>query len=146
MALGVVAFALTALLGMLPIGLNLSRNAADTSVASRIVQKISGHFQQADFDTLPMAENQIRYFDEYGTELPSADESIYWARVTVFSNTKLPGSGQLGGDNLARIIIQVAHNPAGRATVVGADGTWQESEGIRVVKRSLFVARNTPKN
>lgn len=144
MALGIVAFAMTALMGMLPVGLSLFRSAADTSVTTRIVQKVAGDLHQADFDTITIAEDQILYFDEHGTSLPSAQQAIYWARVNVFGDAELPGSGGAGTSDLARVVIQVAHNPSAISPANGSDGTWQEGSGIRLIKRSLFVARNTP--
>jgi uncharacterized protein (TIGR02598 family) len=144
MSLGIVAFAFTALMGMLPIGLTLFRNAADTSVTTRIVQKVSGDLQQADFDTIQIAEDEILFFDEHGTSLPSSDGAIYWARVNVFPDAELPGSAGAGTSDLARVVIQVVHNPGAVQPSSGADGTWSESSGTRLIMRSLFVARNTP--
>lgn len=143
-ALGIVSFALTALMGMLPVGLGLFRNATETSVATRIVQKVSGDLQQADFDSIASAESHLLYFDEQGTVLSSPSGAIYWARVSIFSGARLPGSTQANAGDLARIVIQVAHNPSSKELTPGNDGTWQEQNGIRLTKRSLFLARNTP--
>lgn len=144
MALGIVAFAFTALLGMLPVGLTLFRNATDTSVATRIVQKVSGDLQQADYDTLATAEGRVRYFDEQGTELLSSAGSIYWAQVNIFPGAELPG--RANSTDLSRIVIQVAHNPVAAQPVADPDGTWREQDGLRLIKRSLFLARNTPQS
>jgi uncharacterized protein (TIGR02598 family) len=144
MSLGIVAFAFTALMGMLPIGLTLFRNAADTSVTTRIVQKVSGDLQQADFDTIKNAEDEILYFNEQGSSLPSADGAIYWARVNVFPDADLPGSAGAGTSDLARVVIQVVHNPGAVQPSSGPDGTWSEGSRSRLIMRSLFVARNTP--
>ena len=65
-------------------------------------------------------------------------------RVSIFSTPQLPGGTSTGAENLARVVLQVAHNPSGKALQIGADGTWQEQDGTRLVKRSLFIARNTP--
>jgi len=143
MALGIVAFAFTALLGMLPVGLGLFRNAVDNSVATRIVQRVSSDLQQTDFDAVASAETEILYFDEQGNRLPSVSGAIYWARVNVYSDAELPGSAANSPD-IARIVIQVAHNPGSAQPAANADGTWQEREGIRLIKRSIFLARNTP--
>lgn len=145
MALGILAFAFTALLGMIPIGLNLFRNAADTSVTTRIVQKVSGDLQQADFETISISEDQILYFDEQGISLPSETRAVYWARVNVFPAPELPGSAGTGTPDLARVVIQVVHNPKAIQPNAGEDGIWQEGSGIRLIKRSLFLARNTPR-
>lgn len=144
MALGIVAFAFTALMGMLPVGLGLFRNATETSVATRIVQKVSGDLQQADFDSIASVESHVLYFDEQGTVLSSPSGAIYWAQVSIFSGAQLPGSAQANTGDLARVVIQVVRNPASKELTVGSDGTWQEQRGMRLIKRSLFLARNTP--
>ena len=144
MALGIMAFAFTALLGMLPVGLGLFRNAMDSSVATRIVQRVSSDLQQSDFDTIASAGSEILYFDEQGNRLAAAGGAIYWARVNIYSDAELPGSSGAATSDIARIVIQVAHNPGSAQPASNADGTWQEQEGIRLIKRSFFLARNTP--
>lgn len=144
MALGIVAFSFTALLGVLPVGLSLFRDATDSSVSTRIVQKVTGDLQQADFNTITTAGDEILYFDEQGTALPSGTRSIYWAHVNIFVGAGLPGSQGFDNLDLARVVVQVAHNPGAKPPVVGGDGTWQEQDGVRLIKRSFFVARNTP--
>lgn len=144
MAMGIVAFAFTALMGMLPVGLGLFRDATDTSVATRIVQKVSGDLQQADFNSIASADGNVIYFDEQGTVVSSVNGAIYWARVSIFSGAQLPGNSQVSNGDLARVVIQVAHNPAAKQPTSGSDGTWQEQAGIKLIKRSLFLARNTP--
>ena len=146
MALGIAAFAFTALLGMLPIGLNLFRTATDSSVTTRIVQKISGDLQQTDFDSLSQSGNQTFYFDEQGTTRKSKDNAIYWAQVQIVPTTKLPGASSQPSSDLARVVIQVARNPNGTAFSQASDGTWKEENGVKFIKRSFFVARNTPKS
>ncbi len=102
LAIGVIAFAFVALLGLLPIGLSTFRHAVDISVTAQIAQRVIGDAQEADFDALadhPQNVQQgeffilpLRYFDDQGTEIdvadsaggPSADERsriIYVARV-----------------------------------------------------------------
>lgn len=144
LALGIVAFAFTALLGMLPVGLNLFRSAADTSVTTRIVQKVSGDLQQADFDTVSLKEERILYFDEQGSPAASAAKAIYWTRVNIFPSAQLPGSEGAGSPDLARVVIQIVHNPGAIQPIVAEDGTWQEGAGLRLIMRSLLIARNIP--
>jgi uncharacterized protein (TIGR02598 family) len=144
MALGIVAFAFTALLGMLPVGLGLFRSAMDTSIATRIVQSVSSDLQQADFDALGTTTTGVLYFDEQGNAVSSPDQAIYWAKVNVFLQAVLPGSDAVTSSDIARVVIQVAHNPGAKVPSAGSDGTWQDQDGIRLIKRSVFLARNTP--
>jgi uncharacterized protein (TIGR02598 family) len=88
-AVGILAVALVALLGLLPGGMNTFRRAMDTSITAQIAQRILLDIQQADFDqvidapatgidnvspyytfTAPTrGSRQFRYFDEQGVEL-----------------------------------------------------------------------------
>lgn len=52
LAVGVIAFAFVAILGLLPAGLTQFRQAMDNSVASQIGQRIIMDAQLSDFDTL----------------------------------------------------------------------------------------------
>lgn len=94
MAIGIIAFAFVALLGMLPTGLNTFRKAMDTSVSAQIAQKIAGELQETDYFTLlEQAKNggsdlrnmttnpddqfgslPIRYFDDQGSEIVTAGD------------------------------------------------------------------------
>lgn len=90
MAIGVVAFAFVAILGLLPAGMTQFRQAVDTTVCAQIAQRVIGDAQQTEFDTLidaanlpatPTARNhytfrapkvndpEFRYFDERGAEV-----------------------------------------------------------------------------
>jgi uncharacterized protein (TIGR02598 family) len=90
LAVGVVAFAFVAVLGLLPAGMTQFRQAVDTSVCAQIAQRIIMDAQQADFDILtdkvstapngPPTPNltfrapsagagAFRYFDEQGNEV-----------------------------------------------------------------------------
>ncbi len=86
LAIGVVAFAFVAILGLLPTGMTQFRQAIDTTVCAQIAQRVIGDAQQTDFDTLidksnlpgtanysfrgPAVNNpQFRYFDERGGEV-----------------------------------------------------------------------------
>ena len=99
-ALGIVAFALVALLGMLPAGLSTFRQSIDTTVCAQIIQRIVSDAEQSDFDLLSKKAVSIdtdffvlptRYFDDQGNEVvpvansgPSAPELqriIYQVRV-----------------------------------------------------------------
>jgi uncharacterized protein (TIGR02598 family) len=93
LAIGVVAFAFVAILGLLPAGMTQFRQAIDTTVCAQIAQRVIGDAQQTEFDTLIDKQNlpsgssldhytfrapkvtspEIRYFDERGGEvIPAA--------------------------------------------------------------------------
>lgn len=99
-ALGIVGFALVALMGMLPVGLSSFRQSIDTTVCAQIVQRIVSDAEQSDFDILSKRAASsdatffvlaTRYFDDQGNEIvpttasgPTAAEFlriIYHVRV-----------------------------------------------------------------
>ena len=147
MSLGILSFACTTLLGLLPMGLGLFRNALDTSVESQIIQRMAGDLQQADFDTMLKTSCPVRYFDEQGNEKTTPQSGLYWVKVGVFPSCPLPSaSGTASNPNtdLAKVVVQIAFNPGNRPLLSAADGTWQEDKGISFRKRAFFIARNTP--
>jgi uncharacterized protein (TIGR02598 family) len=117
LALGIVAFALVALMALLPIGLTTFRTAIDTSVSAQIVQRIVADAEQSDFDLLlASAEARkgdlmvlpSRFFDDQGTEVvpasrssPNSAESqriLYRVRV----RASQPGAGQVDSHSSAQ--------------------------------------------
>ena len=93
-AVGILAVALVALLGLMPAGMTNFRKAMDTSTTAQIAQRILLDMQQADFDqivdaahdkggastdtnytfTAPLrGSSQFRFFDEQGVEIITPD-------------------------------------------------------------------------
>ena len=87
-AVGILAVAMVALLGLMPAGMTTFRKAMDTSTTAQIAQRVLLDMQQADFDqildtkndhgnqsnyytfTAPLRNSQqYRFFDEQGIEL-----------------------------------------------------------------------------
>ena len=120
LALGIVAFAFVALLGLLPAGLSTFRKAIDTTVSAQIVQKIVSDAEQTDFDTLfGQAESsdanyyvlKTRYFDDQGSEVVTASGTptsaelvriLYQVRVRG-SQPGPPSIGAAGPENFTSL-------------------------------------------
>jgi uncharacterized protein (TIGR02598 family) len=87
-AIGVVAFAFVSLMALLPTGLNVFRQAMDTTVTAQIAQRITTELQETDYHTLlsathldgassdPVTREEPaygtlprRYFDDQGNEI-----------------------------------------------------------------------------
>jgi uncharacterized protein (TIGR02598 family) len=148
-ALGVAAFALVAIFGMLPTGLNLFRSSMDTSIKSQIAQQITSEFNQTDFSKLldgsATPPESFRYFAEDGQELDTQADSIYTAKVNVKINPDMPRDGGTTdglqkNPTLVRVQIMVARDPGHRTELftVGSDGKLKPE----VTSFSTFVARN----
>jgi uncharacterized protein (TIGR02598 family) len=110
-AVGVAAFALVALLGLLPSGLKTFKSTMNTAVGSQIAQRVFNDMQIANWSNLT---NTARYFDEQGNELTTSNavNCIYWVQVntTGKNSTKFLGNTST---NLMTVTVMVANNPGG---------------------------------
>lgn len=92
-ALGVVSFALLAMIGLIPTGLGSLRNSTQQSVNAQIIQQISsgltatGFLSRTDFSVF--ASTNL-YFDAEAQPLEGSDGARYLATITV-KNPSLPG-------------------------------------------------------
>jgi len=105
LALGIVAFAFLPVLGLLPVGLDTSRQAIDATVESQIVQGLSSKAIQADFSNLGTFTNSF-YFDYQGNSTTETN-AIYKVGFDISSSTKLPSSSTTLGTSsrLATVTI-----------------------------------------
>ena len=94
-AMGIVVVALIPLLGLMPMGLNTSRQAIDTTIQAQIVQHMTGLAQETDFSNLAQLNNNsgvnntLEYFDAYGNFVTTTNTATYMA---AFSNPVTPGT------------------------------------------------------
>ena len=114
LALGIMSLAITALLGLLPHGLEMSRKAANASAQSRIIDQLRNRLANNSFDGLKAMRDQILHFDDQGELLDDDSDlsgSVYIGRV-VASNTgiQLPG-GRDNETTLIRFLVQIAATP-----------------------------------
>ena len=161
LALGIMAFALVAVFGLMPLGMTTFKKAMDLSVGSQIAQRVIGDAQQSDFDKLitpagasaPATAafvNPVRYFDDQGQEgLSTQSGMIYMVNTRVVPSTYVPSTGNpttTGVQNvhIATVSVQVANNP-GR-TALTPDGTllWTPSNAVPIATFSTFIARSSP--
>ncbi len=92
MAIGIISFAFVATIGLLPVGLSVSRQAIETTIQSQIVQQLTTQALQTDFSQLgKLADAAAYYFDDQGKSVPAAT-SCYKAGFNVATTTVLPDS------------------------------------------------------
>jgi uncharacterized protein (TIGR02598 family) len=167
-SLGIVTFSLTALLGIVPIGLAHFREAIDTTVSSQLAQRVITDAEQTDFDLLiASAESSTadffvlpeRYFDEQGSEVQgndpqAAEKTIYHVRVrgsqpgpanpssSGGSFTSLPGEPRFRPRGAAFLTVQVAWHPG--LTPIAVDATRQlwKSQGSAMSTYRAVITRN----
>lgn len=102
-ALGLVAFALVAILGVLPTGLNQLRDAMDRTVEAQIVNFVGNQALVTPFDEI--RTGRTLYFDEEG--LPGGSDGAFY-RVSVTNlPPSFPGSAAGWEMNLTRLRIEI---------------------------------------
>jgi len=112
LALGIMSLAITALLGLLPHGLEMSRKAANASAQSRIIDQIRNRLSNNSFSSLELMGNQTLFFDDQGELLDKDFEAtVYVARVVASAiRMTLPGVGETE-ENIVRFQVQIAATP-----------------------------------
>ena len=113
LAIGVVSFAMMAVLGTLPVGLKSSRESRGQVATANIARQIQGELQQISFrtdsaDTLTvqnLADTPF-YFTLEGTRT-GADQAYYIASFAV-ADVSLPGLS-IDPANARRVTVTVSH-------------------------------------
>ncbi len=105
LALGLVSFAVLAVMGLLPVGLSNLRQSMDQTVEAQIVQSIAAQSVVAQFPALASGN---QYFDDQGMPTDAGPDALYTATVTVIPPT-YPGSENSTdiGNSLATVRIQL---------------------------------------
>ncbi|MEM6820358.1 MAG: Verru_Chthon cassette protein B [Verrucomicrobiota bacterium] len=88
MSLGILAFGLVTMMGILPLGLNTMRVAADQQVQSNIVQFIEAEAKLYSYDQLTTGNaisNTTFYFDSEGLAA-SSENATFEAEVEISGN------------------------------------------------------------
>ena len=135
LAIGIMAFAMLPVMALLPIGLNIHRQAIDTTVSAQIISRVTHEVQQTDYSSLPLPPpngTPLTYcFDDQGNLLTSGsslslfssytdNRRLYDVEATIYKPTALTGGTT---PSLARVKIDVVSNPAHTSTVFNTDGS-----------------------
>jgi len=68
LALGVCTFALTAILALMPVSLNLARHAQEISRVAKLFEKVTAELTQSQFATVAAMTTNTYFFDYEGKE------------------------------------------------------------------------------
>ena len=99
LALGIMGLAITALLGLLPHGIEMSRKAANVSAMARIMDSVQSRLSMNSFSALKGLNTTVLHFDDQGAVLEDGGDmslSSYVVRVRparADAAAMLPGSG-----------------------------------------------------
>lgn len=103
-SIGVVAFAMIAMLGLIPVGLTTFQEASTLSVRSQIVQAISNEIARSDSANI---QGRDYFFDNEGNVLEENQPGrIYTATVTVDTLARLENLG-VNRNAGQRVIINI---------------------------------------
>lgn len=100
LALGITSFSLLTILGLLPVGLTVLKEAGDASTRARIVQKLHGEILLMPFAKLEdHFAGQTLYFDEAGERVSQGPSTVALYKVeTQLTSPQYPNSGQIASD------------------------------------------------
>lgn len=104
-ALGLVSFVAVSVIGLLPTGLSVMRNAMDQTVEAQIVRSISGQSQVANFTNL--TQGGPSYFDHEGQLLSSGEGARYTVTLSRHSPVFPGSSGAPTGLSNSLVSLQI---------------------------------------
>jgi uncharacterized protein (TIGR02598 family) len=118
LAIGVAAFAIVAMIGLMPAAFTSFRSALSGSQGYRIAQRVFHNVQMTDFSQL---KPSFQAFDDQGRPISLATSPPstcrYYARVSLSSTAAGSNSMTVLGNtsmNLMKVRVDVAENPNGR--------------------------------
>ena len=113
-ALGIFAFAVLGLMGMLPIALQTHRDAKLDTVLAQIKQRLAAEVLLTDGAKLTSLSTIEKKFDVEGRELASnaPDIDIVYRAKIALQPFQVPGS-TLASSSLQRIVFYALQDPAG---------------------------------
>ena len=114
LALGLMAFASLAILGLLSTGQSLAARSADITVTSRLAVEVQAELQEAGATNW---STNTTYFDAQG-RVTNAPGRIYEVYRTVLDGS-LPGTTALP---LKTVVVQIFKNPGGAVLSRGSNG------------------------
>ena len=108
-SLGLVAFIAVSVIGLLPTGLSVMRNAMNQTVEAQIVRSIAGQSLVANYTNLTVGGPS--YFDHEGQVLSSGEGAIYTVTVSRHLPVCPGSSGAPTGlsNSLTRLGIEIVH-------------------------------------
>lgn len=135
LALGIVAFGLLAVMGLLPIGLEVSRNASNTTICAQIGERLAGTIQELDFSQFPgypSAQTQQTAFN-------SLSQTYYY-----FDGQGQPVGQGNGAIAVYSACIVPAPSSAGETTPSEVNGTAVETFQILIANDPAHVLQGQP--
>ena len=167
-AISVVAFALVAIIGLLPAGMSIYSQSSMTSASTQIFEKVLADARQTDFNQIvyqggspPNApvttatvfhQPKLRYFDHLGEEIVPTGTTlsneevakvVYHVNTRIVTNAYLPtDKNPYVGQYLATLTVQVMSNPGNRPLSYDAESMFVPVPGLQLKTLSVQLAKN----
>jgi len=135
-ALGIVAFGLVSLLGLMPVGLSTFRSAMDASISSAIVQQVVSDLQQSDAESV---QGTVLYFDDQAGQKDSASGALYFVNVVSPGGTptSIPGGET---SHLAKVLVEIVKNPQGLPLERDGEGRVVKKPELTIWCHPVFLS------
>lgn len=149
LALGIAAFALVPIFGLLPLGLQTSRSAVDLTISAQIAQRLTGMVQQANSSSDATSQEALYsdlqksyyYFDGEGQFIPpgstTANSSVYTAAI--LNPTGATGS-LVDGARVVTLKLVIVNDPGHR--LQGTPSALPTDLQPRSVTIPIYLANN----
>jgi uncharacterized protein (TIGR02598 family) len=120
-AIGIVAFAMIGMLGLLPVGLTTFQEASTTSIRAQIVQAITSDIARSDSSNISTGTH---YFDNEGNSLETnGPKTVYTAVVNAADLVELANLG-VSKESGRRVTIKVTNIRTQKAGGPNAEVTY----------------------
>jgi uncharacterized protein (TIGR02598 family) len=126
-AMGVMAFAAIAILGIIPNGLSAATRSSQTTIAARLASEVQSEIQQVGLASFSMNSTNTTHFDGDGKILPNNTGAVYDVYRSV-EDCSFPGAPTA---SFKKVIVQVVKNPAGQTFPVDA------TTGLRTIPSGM---------
>lgn len=142
MALGIFAFAMMGLIGLLPTAVNTHRDAKEDTILAQIKQRLAAEVVFTEGARLAELHNFSRSFDAEGRELLPSEESraVYRGRITLES-FRAPGATS-DSQTLQRAVIRAVYDPTPNSAIINDSNTPASASILVTRAESAPVAMN----
>lgn len=115
LAIGVMSFALVAILGLMPVGLKTSQDAILDTTKAQILQKVTTDLSMISFgEELDEYITKEHYFDYEGKMVDSAEDGIFVMEVVdnEVKSPQFPGVEEVSEmeERLGRVLVSIQRN------------------------------------
>jgi len=105
-ALGITSFALVAMLGVIPVGLQSIKDSVFVTSQAAITESLVANAQRTPWDKLDAWNGALRYFSVEGRPLTTADSAAFAVTTRLVKSVPAASTG-LPHQQLARLTVEI---------------------------------------